>query len=181
MTRIGVWAAIWLALAAPAWAAPSSDDAALQAPARQVAKEIWLIPGGFPPKREPDGNTVVFTAPKGLIVLDTGRHPWHVQAIEAFAATRHAKVVAIFNSHWHLDHTSGNAELKRAYPGARVYASRAVEQALQGFLPRSAIETRKYLDSGQADPATAEDLRGDLAAIAASALIIPDTPIDASR
>ena len=138
MRRIGIWAAIWLACAAPCWAAAAPDDAVLQAPARQVAKGVWLIPGGFPPKREPDGNTVVFTAPQGLIVLDTGRHPWHVQAIEAFAGERHARIVAIFNSHWHLDHTSGNAELKRAYPGVRVYASRAVEQALQGFLPRSA-------------------------------------------
>ena len=178
MRRIGVLAAATVLFAGVAAAEPSGD-----APpqAQKLARGIWLIPGGFPPKREPDGNTVVFAAPKGLIVLDTGRHPWHVQAIEAFARQRHKPIAAIFNSHWHLDHTSGNAELKRAYPAVRVYASRAIEQALKDFLPKSADDTRKYLATGQADPATAEDLRGDLAAMADPAALVPDTPIEASR
>ena len=146
-----------------------------------IASGVWLIPGGFLPGREPDGNTVVFQAPRGLIVLDTGRHVWQRQAILAFAQSRHAPIVAIFNSHWHLDHTSGNAELKRAYPAARVYASRAIEEALKGFLPKSAADDRKYLDSGQADAGETEDLRSDIATIENPAALIPDVPIDASR
>ncbi len=79
--------------------------------AQSIAKGVWLIPGGIPSGREPDGNTVVFAGSKGLTVLDTGRHPGHWQAILAFAAERHTPIVAIVNSHWHLDHTSGNAPL----------------------------------------------------------------------
>ena len=153
----------------------------IQAPAQRLAGDVWLLPGGFPPKREPDGNTVIFKSPKGLIVLDTGRHPWHWRAILDFARDRKARIVAIVNSHWHLDHTSGNGELKRAYPGARVYASNAVEGALKTFLPESLAETRTYLETSQVDPETAEDLRGDIAVIEAPAALKPDVVIDRSR
>ncbi len=149
--------------------------------AQQIAQGIWLISGGFPPKREPDGNTVILSAPKGLIVFDTGRHPWHTQAIEAFAQGRHADIVAIFNSHWHLDHTSGDIALRRTHPAVRVYASRAIEGALKGFLPRSVSDDREYLTSGQADPVTAEDVRGDIAVIENGAALVPDVPIERSQ
>ncbi len=159
---------------------PAAPD--LPPAAQTVAAGVWLIPGGFPPKREPDGNTVVFAAPRGLVVLDTGRHAWHRQAILDLARDRRAPIVAIVNSHWHLDHTSGNAALKRAFPGARVFASRAALGALKDFLPKSAQDTRDYLASEKnVDPATAEDLRGDLDAIADPAALIPDVPIDRTR
>ena len=43
-------------------------------------------------------------------------------------------VVAIVNSHWHLDHSGGIATLREAYPGVQVYASNAIDNALPGFL-----------------------------------------------
>ena len=173
-----------LTLALIAWmaaAAQSSAETPAAPEARQIASGVWMIPGGFLPKREPDGNTIILAAPKGLIVFDTGRHTWHTQAIKAFAQARRAPIVAIFNSHWHLDHTSGNIALKRAYPAARVYASRAIEAALKGFLPNSAKDDRVYLASGQADPVTAEDVRGDIAVIETPSALIPDVPIEISQ
>ena len=165
------------------WQARAQSPAAPNFPpaAQTVAAGVWLIPGGFPPKREPDGTTVVFAAPRGLVVLDTGRHAWHRQAILDLTQDRRSPIVAIVNSHWHLDHTSGNAALKRAFPGARVFASRAVEGALKDFLPKSAKDTRAYLASEKVDPATAEDLRGDLATIADPAALIPDVPIERTQ
>jgi glyoxylase-like metal-dependent hydrolase (beta-lactamase superfamily II) len=168
--------ALVAACASAALVSSAVAQAAPPAP-QEIADGVWLIPGAVPPDREPDGNSLVFDAPGGLIVLDTGRHAAHRQAIEDFAASRKAPIVAIFNSHWHLDHTSGNAELKRAYPAAKVYASRAVEQALIGFLPKSAEDDRKYLASGQADPKIAEDLKGDIATIEAPRALMPDIPI----
>ena len=49
-------------------------------------------------------------------------------------ATLRLPVVAIVNSHWHLDHVSGNAALRAAYPRAQVYASDAIDGAMRGFL-----------------------------------------------
>jgi len=37
-----------------------------------VAPGIWLLPGGIRPDRQPDGNTVIFKAPAGLIVFPAG-------------------------------------------------------------------------------------------------------------
>jgi glyoxylase-like metal-dependent hydrolase (beta-lactamase superfamily II) len=178
--RMGILALTVAILALDASAGVAPLDAPSPPAAVPVAEDVWLIPGGFPPRREPDGNTVVFAAPEGLIVMDTGRHPWHVQAIEAFARRRGQPVAAVVNSHWHLDHTTGNAELRKAFPDVHVYASRAMEGALKDFMPKSAADTRAYLASGAADPATAEDLKGDLAAIDNAPALLPDRPIGAS-
>ena len=69
-------------------------------------------------------------------MVDTGRHPWHSDGILAFARDRKQPIAAIVNTHWHLDHSSGNRRLKAAHPAAKVYTTRAVDRALApgGFL-----------------------------------------------
>ncbi len=143
-----------------------------------VAPGIWLIPGGLAPDREPDGNTVVLEGRGGLIVVDTGRHPAQRQAILDFAARRGRPIVAVVNSHWHLDHVSGNPDLKRAFPGLKVYASGAIDRALTGFLAHSAADDRAYLASSGLPAATREDIETDLATIANGQALRPDVVID---
>lgn len=120
-------------------------------PIEKIAPGVHLLRGAILPDRGPDGNTVIFDAPEGLVVIDTGRHAWHSDAILAFAAARDRPIVAIVNTHWHLDHSSGNGRLKAAYPAARVYTTRAVERVLaaDGFLARNLEGARPMLD----DPA----------------------------
>src|SRR5690349_17824420 len=95
------------------------------------------VPGSFEPGRQPDGNSVFIEAPDGLILIDTGRHPEHQEKLLAYARSRGKPVAAIVNTHWHLDHVGGNAEIRAAYPKAPVYGSMAVEGALTGFFPKS--------------------------------------------
>ena len=38
---------------------------------------------------------------------------------------RHRPIAAIVNSHWHLDHTTGNWDIRQAYPHVAIYASGA--------------------------------------------------------
>jgi glyoxylase-like metal-dependent hydrolase (beta-lactamase superfamily II) len=97
--------------------------------AAQLAPGTFLIEGEATPNRQPDGNTIVITAPKGLIVFDTGRHPQHAQEILDFARERNQPIAAIVNSHWHLDHVGGNPRLRSAFPDIRVYASSAIDAA----------------------------------------------------
>lgn len=148
--------------------------------AQVLAAGVWLIPGGIQAKRQPDGNTVIFQGPRGLVVMDTGRHPWHRQAILDFANDQGLPIVAIVNSHWHLDHVSGDPALKAAYPASMLYASRAIDEALTGFLARSAADAEAYLASSQATPEAAEDIRGDVATTKAGEALKPDIAIDAS-
>ena len=121
-----------------------------------------FIPGRVPLDWQgPDGNTVVLDAPKGLIVVDTGRSPMHAQAILDYAKQRGRPVAAIVNSHWHLDHTTGNADIRSVYPKAEVYASTAIEGALVGFLGKGRAQGDKMLaDPKTPDGAKAQMLRG---------------------
>jgi glyoxylase-like metal-dependent hydrolase (beta-lactamase superfamily II) len=100
----------------------------------QVAPGVHLLPGTFTPGTQPDGNTVILDAPGGLIVVDTGRHPAHVQSIVAYARSARRPVAAIVNTHWHLDHVGGNAALRDEFPAVKVLASGALHDARTGFL-----------------------------------------------
>jgi glyoxylase-like metal-dependent hydrolase (beta-lactamase superfamily II) len=180
MKRWGCIGLAALALGAVAAATPGIEPSAGPAP-RQVAKGMWWVPGGIRPNRQPDGNSVVFEVPAGLVVVDTGRHAWHRESILALARERGKPVVAIVNTHWHLDHVSGNPVLRSLYPDLRVYASGAIDGALTGFFPASARESAPYADDPQVPPEMREDIRGDLLAIENGQALKPDVVIAASQ
>jgi glyoxylase-like metal-dependent hydrolase (beta-lactamase superfamily II) len=123
-----------------------------------TAEPYHLIPGAVPLDKGPDGNTVVFDAPMGLIVFDTGRHPEHARAILDYAKARRRPIAAVINSHWHLDHTTGNWDVRQAYPRVAIYASSALEGALATFLKDSRADTDKMV----ADPKTSAATRDQL-------------------
>ena len=137
-----------------------------------------VIPGGFDPGRQPDGNTVVFEAPEGLVVLDTGRHTEHTQKILDLAARRKWPIVAVVNSHWHLDHTSGNARVRSSYPGLKVYASNAIDGAMHGFLTDSKAQAAEYLKQPDVPAGVRADILGDIATIDSGKALYPDVVVD---
>ena len=134
----------------------ASAAAPVVEPPAEIAPGMFLF--RFPPMpgRGPDGNTIIFNAPDGLIVVDTGRHKMVTDAILAFARERKRPIVAIINTHWHLDHVSGNGRLKAEYPKARVYTTTAIDRALApgGFLARN-------LDAVNKQPASTDEVRRD--------------------
>jgi len=141
---------------------------------------ITVIPGGFVPGSQPDGNTIVFDAPDGLVVMDTGRHPAHSQKILDFAARARKPIVAVLNSHWHLDHTSGNPRLRAAYPALKVYASDAIDGAMKGFLAKSKIQSGALLDDPGVPEAIKAEIRADIATIDSGKAIFPDVLVSQS-
>lgn len=145
----------------------------------EVAAGITLIPGGFDPGRQPDGNTVIFQGTQGLVVMDTGRHAAHTQKILDYAAQVRQPILVIVNSHWHLDHISGNARLRAAYPQLKVYASGAIEGAMSGFLARSRQSGLEFL-AGDGDPVQQAEVRADLATIDSGRALYPDIRIVAA-
>lgn len=146
----------------------------------ELAPGIIFVPGGFEAGKGPDGNSVVLDAPEGLIVVDTGRHPAHQAKLLAIARERRRPIAAIVNTHWHLDHTGGNAELLAKYPRARVHGSGAVDGALRGFFPKSRAEAEEYLESGKAPPEQEAEIRRDFAAMDEPAKLRPSRPIERS-
>ncbi|HYG48453.1 MAG TPA: MBL fold metallo-hydrolase [Allosphingosinicella sp.] len=139
-----------------------------------------LVPGTFEPGRGPDGNSVFLDAPEGLILIDTGRHPAHQEKLLAYARSRGKPVAAIVNTHWHLDHTGGNAEIRAAYPKAPVYGSNAVEGALTGFFPQSRKSAEEFLASGQAGAELEAEIKRDFAAMEDVAALRATRPVTRS-
>lgn len=158
---------------APHGAAERSTSAAAAAP-----EDFHLIEGGFSRGRGPDGNTEIYSAPDGLVVIDTGRHPGHSQAILDYAREKGKPIIAIVNTHWHLDHTTGNTDIKREFPNAKVYATPAIEAALKGFLKRGADQSEKLLAEAQtlSEKDRAEIVRG-LETIAHPDALLPDIAV----
>ena len=111
----------------------------------EVAPGLHVIRTVGVPGRGPDGNTTIIDAPDGLIVIDTGRHSQITDAILAFATARQRPIAVIVNTHWHLDHSSGNGRLKAVYPKARLYTTTAIDRVLApgGFLARNLDSARR--------------------------------------
>ena len=138
-----------------------------------IAPSVDLIPGVFVPNRQPDGNSLIFRAPEGLVVMDTGRHVEHTQKILDYAKTVGLPISAVVNSHWHLDHVSGNPRVRAVYPAMQVYASGAIEEAMSGFL----ANYRKQLEEAivhSKDDAQITSLRAEIATIDAGRALYPD-------
>jgi glyoxylase-like metal-dependent hydrolase (beta-lactamase superfamily II) len=145
----------------------------------QLVPGVDLLPGRFVQNTQPDGNTVVFRAPNGLIVVDTGRHPEHTQAILDLAARERAGVAAVVNTHWHLDHVGGNPMVRTRFPEARVYASGALAGALKGFLADYRAQLQAMIDK-TADARAQEPWRAELAIIDSGPALGPDEVVAAS-
>jgi glyoxylase-like metal-dependent hydrolase (beta-lactamase superfamily II) len=160
----------------------AAPDRPAPPPARGLAPDTYLVPGAMLADRGPDGNSVIVIAPEGLIAIDTGRHPWHSDAILAFARDRRLPVAVIVNTHWHLDHSSGNGRVKAAHPAAKVYTTTAVDRALApgGFLARSVAAARERPLDPKASAVRREETELLLATMESSALLRPDVPVTRS-
>ena len=152
--------------------APPSDTSA-----RHIAEDVYFIPGRFVAREQPDGNSVLLRGRTGWIVVDTGRHAVHADAIEAFAEGSGAPLVALVNTHWHLDHVSGNLPLRAAYPQAEVHASTQVVVERNGFLARYRAQLQTLLRERAEDP-QAPAWRAEVARIDGASAFEPTHPVD---
>jgi len=150
-------------------------------PAQQLAAHVHLVSGVFAPGRQPDGNSVLLRGSGGWVVFDTGRHAEHSARILDFVEAQGGRIEAVVNSHWHLDHVGGNARIRADYPDLRVYASTAIEQALDGWL----ANYHQQLEAMLANPGIGEPdkagFRGDMALIELGSKLLPDVAISSTR
>lgn len=163
----------WMAAALAVLMAPM---AAAAAPATEIAPGVWWVRGDYQPPRQPDGNSLLFAGPAGWLLVDTGRHPAHVAGL--LEAARGQPVTDVLNTHWHLDHVSGNPALRAAHPGLVAHASLAIDGALAGFLAdyRRQLAVLLAGTAGEVDKAA---WRAELARIDQGAALRPDQPVTA--
>lgn len=158
-----------LAFAAAALAAPPPGATA-------IGPGVVLIRGAFIPGQQPDGNTVVFRGNDSLLVVDTGRHASHTKKIAEYAESLRLPVAIIVNTHWHLDHTGGNALLRREFPHVRVYASGALAEARKGFLA-SYRDQLQNMVRDTSDPQAKETYATELQLVENAAALEPDVVV----
>ena len=161
--------------------ATSSPQPAPEPPV-EVAPGVHLIRGAVVQGRGPDGNTVIFDAPDGLVVVDTGRHTYHSDAILAFARAQQRPIVAIINTHWHLDHSSGNVRIKAAFPQARVYTTTAIDRTVApgGFLARNLTDAQAMAKQTDLRPVQKEEIQIFIDTMNAKAALRPDVALTTS-
>ncbi len=145
-----------------------------------IAPGTYLIEGEATPHRQPDGNSIIIAAPKGLIVFDTGRHKEHAQQVLDFARGQNHPITAIINSNWHLDHVGGNPRLRAEFPDIRVYASSAIDAARTGFLADYRAHLVTELAESPKDPGARESIRAEMALIDGGAALGPTEVITKS-
>ena len=145
-----------------------------------IAPGTYLIEGEAVPNRQPDANSIIIVAPKGLIVFDTGRHKEHAQQLLDFARAQNRPIAAIINSHWHLDHVGGNPQLRAAFPGIRVYASSAIDAARKEFLADYRAQLVTEMAGSAKNPAAQESMRAEIALIDQGAALGPTEVITKS-
>jgi glyoxylase-like metal-dependent hydrolase (beta-lactamase superfamily II) len=136
----------------------------------------WL-PGRFIAGAQPDGNSVLIEAPDGWVVVDSGRHPPHVQALLERIRSSGKPLRAIVNTHWHLDHIGGNRALRAAYPQAQVIASDAIVAAREGFLAQYRGQLVDELARRPADDAQRAALQREINVIDDVGASTPDVRI----
>lgn len=69
----------------------------------KVKDNLFVLKGG-------GGNTGVFVATDGVVVIDTKNQGWGQPVIDAIGTFTDEPVTTIINTHMHGDHTSGNVE-----------------------------------------------------------------------
>jgi glyoxylase-like metal-dependent hydrolase (beta-lactamase superfamily II) len=149
---------------------------ACSAPAAPLPENFTMIPGRFQPGQQPDGNSLLIRTEEGLLLVDTGRHRAHTQAILDAAQAQHLPIVAVVNSHWHLDHVGGNPRVRAAFPDVRVYASAAILAAQQGFLADYRAQLSQAIEQTR-DAAQQQSWRDEIALIDAGPALRPDVTV----
>lgn len=160
--RLAAFSALALAACSPAAAKPAA---------------FVLQSGHIDLDKGPDGNTVILDTPRGLVVVDTGRHTDHAEAIVKQARWTGKPVIAVVNTHWHLDHTTGNRDILAVFPKARLVATDAMRGALAGFLARSRSQADKALADPKLDPDERIRILRAYAAIDDVRAMVPARPV----
>lgn len=144
----------------------------------ELAPGVWLLRGAFIEGAQPDGNTLILQGRDGFVVIDTGRHRAHTEAILDFARHQRRPIRAVINTHWHLDHVGGNVLLRESVPGLRVHASSAIDAALEGFLASYHGQLREIIP--RSDSEARRRYEAELALIDAGRKLAPDETISSS-
>ncbi|MDN4162867.1 MBL fold metallo-hydrolase [Nocardioides abyssi] len=131
----------------------------------EIADRVWVT-------RRPwfDVTTTVVGGERGVVVVDTHASTAAGRALLGdVRALGAGQVVAVVNTHWHLDHTFGNAAFREADPDVEVHAHEEAAAELE----RGAEPAREEYAADAAAPH-----RDD---VLATTVVVPDRTFSSAR
>lgn len=91
------------------------------------------------------GNSVAIVGDDGVLVFDTGNIPSATRRqIAEIRKLTTQPVRFVVDSHWHPDHTLGNAEYRKAFPGVTVIGTSATRAGILERVPTYLDQMRSF-------------------------------------
>lgn len=123
----------------------------------KLADGVYEIRHPDAPDTFPQSNTTVIIGDEAVLVVDSCLLP--SAAREDVAQIRQwtdKPVTWLLNTHWHFDHTLGNATYQAAFPGLQIVATRPTQRTIADYnpgvvtrYPSRAERFRKILETGK--------------------------------
>jgi len=123
----------------------------------KLAEGVYEIRHPDAPDTFPQGDTLVVIGEKTVLVVDSCLLPSSTrQDIEQIRKWTDKPVTYLVNTHWHFDHTLGNATYQAAFPAIQIIAQKETQKVIADFnpgavtrYPERAQRFQKVLDSGK--------------------------------
>jgi cyclase len=123
----------------------------------KLAEGVYEIRHPDAPDTFPQSNTTVVIGDEAVLVVDSTYLPSAAKEdIAQIKQWTNKPVRYLLNTHWHFDHTMGNAAYAEAFPGLLIVAQRETRNSCVGFnpgwferFPKRAETFRKILESGK--------------------------------
>lgn len=123
----------------------------------KLADGIYTIRHKDTPDTFPQGNTTFIIGDRAVLVVDSCYLPSsakeHIVQIGQWTTK---PVRFLLNTHWHYDHTMGNAAYRDAFPGLMVVAQSETRNQIAGYnpqwferFPNRAARFQEMIDSGK--------------------------------
>jgi cyclase len=160
------WAALSFIVLLAAASAFADSSSVAQRTVTKIADGIYVIRHKDAPNGFPQGNTTVIIGDQDVLVVDSCYLP--SSAREDIAQIRQwtdKPVRYLLNTHWHADHTRGNATYAGAFPSISIIAQTATRELIKGnyadhpenaamIVQRDVAVYRRYLEAGKTDDGT---------------------------
>jgi cyclase len=123
----------------------------------KLAEGIYEIRHPDAPDTFPQGNTTVIIGDRGVFVVDSCLLPSSArQDIAQIKQWTDKPVMFLLNTHWHFDHTLGNATYAAAWPAIQIIAHAHTQKEIAEYNPGAVTRYpqrrerfQKVLDSGK--------------------------------
>jgi cyclase len=160
------WAALLFVVLLAAASAFADSSSVAQRTVTKIGDGIYVIRHKDAPNGFPQGNTTVIIGDQDVLVVDSCY--LLSSAREDIAQIRQwidKPVRYLLNTHWHADHTRGNATYAAAFPSISIIAQTATRELIKGNYadhPENAVMIvqrdvgvyRRYLEAGKTDDGT---------------------------